>query len=252
MVELEHRSADRRDRRARSACSSRRAAHEARAGSASASTIRDVGALHGHGDLDVAEDRSGPRPLPPDRARQDQAEPAQVHLAGRADRAKKGKDTVVDPDAADRHPALPLRRQAAGRRRAGRRRRRRPARPGRAEQPGTGKAGDQAGRSPARGRLTLEELAADPRRGARAAAHRAQGQEQIVAQKDKLHRASARTGPESLRHFRRTYRAGAAAADRDGHVRREEPAHRARSARTSATARGSTSRCRSRTPSSST
>ena len=101
-----------------------------------------------------AEDRSRPPPLPRDRARQDQAEPAQVHLAGRADR-QQGQGPGLDPAAADRHPALPLRQQADGRRRAGRRATS-ATRSARAteQQPAQGKAGDQAGRARARGRAS--------------------------------------------------------------------------------------------------
>ncbi len=78
---------------------------------------RATGLLHSRC---VAEDRPGPRPFPTDRAGPDPPESAEIHLAGRAHRAQ-GQGPRVHPDPPDRHPPLPLRRQAAGRRRSGRR-----------------------------------------------------------------------------------------------------------------------------------
>ena len=84
----------------------------------------------------------------------------QVHLAGRADRAQ-GQGPRLDPDPADRHPALPLRRQAAGRRRSGRRRRRRSGRrrAGRGGRRRGHKPGKDAGEHVLEVDVTLDELA---------------------------------------------------------------------------------------------
>jgi hypothetical protein len=113
---------------------------------------------------------------------------------------RQGKDTVVHPGAADRHAALSLRRQAVGRRGPGRGRAGRPD--GRAR-----RARATARARPARTRVSTprggghpRRPRADPRRRTPAAAHRAQGQGRIVAEKDKL-RGHPRVGPESLRHF---------------------------------------------------
>ena len=153
-----------------------------------------------------AQNRSRPPALPRHRPRQDQAEPAQVHLAGRADRAE-GQGPGLHPDAADRHPALPLRRQAAGRRRAGRGRRRRPDR-ARASRNADGERQGrrQAGRARARGRPVA-------RRARRRSSARScelpriepKGKSRSSAQKDR-YTGIRRVGPESLRHFKRTYR----------------------------------------------
>ena len=68
-------------------------------------------------------------------------------------------------------------------------------------------AGERRGRARARGRRHARRAGRDPRRGARAAATSSRkGNEKIVTQKDQATPASARTGPESLRHFKRTYK----------------------------------------------
>ena len=104
------------------------------------------------------------------------------------------------------------------------------------EQPG-------AGQRPAIGRAitcstSRSRCRSSPRSWARSSSCRAssrKGTEKIVAYKDK-YSGIRTTGPESLRHFRRTYRAGDAPADRDGHVRRRRTRSSSRSARTSAIA----------------
>ena len=73
--------------------------------------------LHSRG---VPEDRSRSRPLPPNRAGPHSPESSQVHLPGRADRSQ-GQRFGLHSRAADRHSPVPLRRQAAWRRRTGRR-----------------------------------------------------------------------------------------------------------------------------------
>ena len=164
---------------------------------------------------------------------------------------KKGKDTVSIPMPSGRHPALQARRQAAGRRRAGRRRRRRFARPGR------GAAGP--GRRPAIARAitcstSRSRCRSSPRSWARSSSCpriQPKGTEKIVAWKDK-YSGIRTTGPRvaaPLPPHLSSRRCGARS--------RWAPTTRrtrssSRSARTSATARGRASRCRSRTPSSST
>ena len=171
------------------------------------------------------EDRSRSRPLPPDRPRQDQAEPAQVHLAGRDDRPE-GQGHRLDPAAADRHPALPLRRQAAGRRRPGRRRGRRPARPGRRSSRAQGsRPASDPGEHLLEVDVTLDELAEILGEELELPRHRAQGQEQDRRAEGSVHRhphasAPSRCATSSART------AGAEAPDRDGHLRPEEPDHR--------------------------
>ena len=59
-----------------------------------------------------AQDRAGPRPLPRHRPRPDQAEPEEVHPAGRDDR-EEGEGPRHHPGPAHRHPPLPLRRQVS-------------------------------------------------------------------------------------------------------------------------------------------
>jgi hypothetical protein len=67
------------------------------------------------------KNRSRSLAVPTHRARADSQEPAQVHLQGRADRAK-GQGQGVHPRPPDRHPTLSLQRSATGGRRPGRRR----------------------------------------------------------------------------------------------------------------------------------
>jgi hypothetical protein len=98
---------------------------------------------------------------------QDPAEPEEVHLARRADR-QAGQGRRLDPGAADRHPALPLRRQARRRRRARAKATRRSSRRrrGRGRRQGQGRRG--RGRARARGRGHARRARGDPRRGAAA------------------------------------------------------------------------------------
>ena len=211
-----------------------------------------VGTVHGPGDLSMSlQDRSRPRPLPPDRPRQDQAEPAQVHLAGRDDRAE-GQGHGLDPAAADRHPALQLRRQGAGRRRAGRGRGRRRARPGRSATPtARARRAISPGDHLLEVELSLQELA------------EIMGEElELPRIEPKGNREDRRAEGQVLGHPHapapsRCATSGARSARRcAARSRRARTTRRtrssSRSARTSATARGAASRCRSRTPSSST
>ena len=113
-----------------------------------------------------------------------------------------------------------------GRRRPGRgRRRRRRSAPGDGE-PGHGQGrrrrrASTSSRSKSRSRswpqILGEELAAAP--------HRAQGQGATSStQKDK-YTGIRTTGPESLRHFKRTYKQALQAADRLGHLQPDDPDH---------------------------
>ena len=118
-------------------------------------------------------------------------------------------------------------------------------------QPGEGKAGDRPGEHLLEVDVTMEELAADPRRGAAAAAHRAQGQGAHRRAQGSLHRRAqhrARVAAPLPAHLQ----AGAAAADRVGHVQSEEPADRADARGQALSLVAHRIRCRSRTPSSST
>ena len=146
---------------------------------------------------------------------------------------KKGKDIVAIPlpqiDIPQFRYGDKQRRRRPGRRRAGHR-----------SAAGRGAAGQ--GR-PATGRaatssksITLEELAEILGEELELPRIEPKGTEKIVAAKDK-YTGIRTTGPESLRHFRRTYQPGAAPADRLGHVRPEDPSS-SRSARTSGTAAG--------------
>ena len=133
------------------------------------------GALHGSGDLMASANRSRPPPLPRHRAREDQAGPAQVHLAGRADRAQ-GEGSGLDPAAADQRPALPVRQQGPGRGGAGGGGRRRQPRQGRSQRRRQRQGGRSGGRARAGGRAVAGGAGADHGRGAAAPPHRAQGQ----------------------------------------------------------------------------
>ena len=165
-------------------------------------------------------------PLPRDRPRQDQAEPAQVHLHGRADR-QEGQGPRLDPAAADRHPALPLRRAssraASARARASRAAaRRRATERGRRARPATA-----PGEHILEVDVTLDELAADPRRGARAAAHRAaRARSSIVDAAGPVHRHRARRAPSRCATSSAPTSEALQAPDRVGHVRPGEPDHR--------------------------
>ena len=118
---------------------------------------------------------------------------------------KKGKDLVSHPAAADRHPAVPLRQEGLRRRRPGR---------GRAGQPlgppqqgdGEAEAGDQPG-----GHILEVELTPGgagrrssarnwPCRASSRAARRTSS-----PRKDK-YTGIRQAGPESLRHFKRTFK----------------------------------------------
>ena len=180
------------------------------------------------------------------------AEPAEVHLAGRADRTE-GEGSGLDPHPADRHPALPLRRQAAGRRRAGRRR---------SGRSGRRRAGRGAGRRQAGGRrapastslevdVTLDELAAILGEELELPDIHDKGKSKIINAKDR-YTGIRRVGPESLRHFRRTYREALKRQIAMGTVRRRTSRSSSPSPTTSATAAGRRRPSPSPTPSSST
>ena len=118
----------------------------------------------------------------------------------------KGSDLVSIPVAADRRAAVPLRQEGLRRRRPGRRRR------------GHARSARRRGRRRRRARpaatpgghileveVSLEELAAILGEELRTAAHRAEGQEEHRQKKDR-YTSIRRAGPESLRHFKRTYK----------------------------------------------
>ena len=151
-----------------------------------------------------SENRTRSSALPQDRPRQDQAEPAQVHHARRDDR-QEGQGPGLDPAAADRHPAVPLRQQGAG-----------------GVGQGDGDAGQAARRAPqgerrGQGRRSAAASTSSrsssrwrswPRSSARSWRCRAsspRARRTSSPRKDK-YTGIRQAGPESLRHFKRTYK----------------------------------------------
>ena len=119
----------------------------------------------------------------------------------------------LDPGAADRAAALPLRRerQAAASARA-RARRATPVDGEDGEGEGEGAAGEQPGTHILEVEVELDELAEMLGRGARAAQHPAARPQASSPPRAGATTACAAPARDSLRHFRRTYRAGAASA----------------------------------------
>ena len=192
-----------------------------------------------HGAASIEQDHA---PLPRDRPRPDQAGPAQVHLAGRADRASRAKDVVSIPLPADRHPALPLRREAAGAASA----RARASRATRSARRRTARAAGRPAQAEAQHMLevevSLEELAEilgeelelphiEPR--GKRAHRRREGQATPASAAPARSRCATSSAPSS-----EALRGRSPAGTYDP----EQPDHRARSARTGATAPGSASR----------
>ena len=211
------------------ACSTWRSAHPAPGRAAvlrQRAPARPVGrgVLRRREQLMSQQHRSRPPPVPPDRPRQDQAEPAQVHLPRRDDR-RKGKDVVSIP-----LPQIDIPHFRFGDKQQG------GVGQGDGEsgdslgqgeaQPGAGRGGRPAGRARARGRGLARRAGRDPRRGARAARIEPKGKEKIVASRTATP-ASGATGPESLRHFRRTFKQALQAPDREGTYNPKRPGDRA-------------------------
>ena len=121
----------------------------------------------------------------------------------------------------------------------------------------TNEAGARQGRARrrrarARGRRHARRARRDPRRGARAAAtSRTRARARSSRAKDR-YTGIRRVGPESLRHFKRTYREALKRMIASGTLRPGQPDRRAASPTTSASARGRPTPSRSPTPSSST
>ena len=120
---------------------------------------------------------------------------------------------------------------------------------------GDGEAGSGAGEAPGHHilevELTMDELAADPRRGAGPAPDRAQGPGQHHRGERQVHRhppGRPREPPPLQAHLQE----GPQAADRLQHLRPQRTRSSSRSARTSSIAPGTRSPCPSSTPSSST
>ena len=118
---------------------------------------------------------------------------------------RKGRDLVSIPDSAARRAPLPLRQERLGRRRPGRRRRRHARSAPAASRPtAAGKAGSDPGAHILEVEVSLDELAAIlgdelelPRIEPKGKAN--------IEQKKSRYTSIRRTGPESLRHFKRTY-----------------------------------------------
>ncbi len=154
----------------------------------------------------VVEDRPGSRALPSIVRGRIRENLRSTSPAGRAHRTK-GEGPDLDSHPSDRHPALPLRRQATRRRGAGRRQPRR-SRGGSDDKnsPARGQAGSGEGDHLARGRRHARGARRRPRRGARAARHpRTRARAKHLERPRSLPR-HPEGGPESLRHFKRTYR----------------------------------------------
>ncbi len=119
---------------------------------------------------------------------------------------QKGKDLVTIPVPTIDIPHFRYgekRRAASARARASRATRSAPAE----RQPGSGQAGERRRAAHPRGRRLARGAGRDPRRGAGAAAHRAaRASDRIVDRRGSSYTGIRRTGPESLRHFKRTYK----------------------------------------------
>ncbi len=101
-----------------------------------------------------------------------------------------------------------------------------------------GKAGDRIpGEHVLEVELSLDELAEILGEELQLPRIEPKGKERIITQKDK-YVGIRRTGPESLRHFKRTFREALRRQIMIGHLRPEAPDDRPRSARTGATGRG--------------
>ncbi len=133
---------------------------------------------------------------------------------------KKGKEVVSIPLPADRHPAFPLRPQAAGGVGQGDGDPGDPLGQGE-EQPGEGKAGEGAGEHLLEVDVTMEELAAILGEELQLPRIEPKGKERIVSKKDR-YTGIRNTGPESLRHFRRTFKRALQRQISIGHLQSEE------------------------------
>ena len=119
---------------------------------------------------------------------------------------RKGKDMVSIPLPQIDIAALPVRQQGPGRRRAGPGRRGRQPRQGRSQRRRAGQ-GRRSGRASTRWRSSCR-WRSWPRSWARSCSCpriEPKGKQRIIAQKDK-YVGIRRAGPESLRHFKRTFR----------------------------------------------
>ena len=173
-----------------------------------------------------------------DRPRQDPPEPAEVHHARRDDRPQ-GSRSGQHSAAAARRAAFPLRQERLRRRRAGRRRRRPADRPA-AAMPKDGKG--QAGSDPGAAHLLEVESRSKnwPRSWAtswncRASSPRARPPSR--RKRSAIH-SIRHTGPESLRHFKRTYMKALRRQISTGAYEPRRPADRSDPATTSAIAPG--------------
>ena len=168
------------------------------------------------------QDPPGPLALPADRPRQDQSEPAQVHPQGEMI-GKKGKDIVSIPIPLIDIPHFSYGDKQQGGVGQGEGEVGRAARPGRSRSRATGTAGRRGrGRALARGRRLARRAGRDPRRGAGAAEHRAARARRRSSPRRSSTPAST-TGPESLRHFKRTYKQALKRQIAIGHVRPDKP-----------------------------
>ena len=160
---------------------------------------------------------------------------------------RKGKDLVSIPLPQINMPALPLRQQGPRRRGAGAGRRRATAWARAIRTPtAPGKAGDQAGEHALEVELSLEELAQIMGEELQLPRIEPKGKQRIIAQKDK-YVGIRRAGPESLRHFKRTFRQALRRQIMTRHLRSREPDHRAGARGPPLSLVEARRRCRSRT-----
>ena len=164
---------------------------------------------------------------------------------------KKGKDLVQHPAcrrSTCRSSATATRAPAAsGRGRASPASRSAP----RQGEPGPG-AGDQPGGHILEVELTMEEMAAILGEELALPRIEPRGKKNIVTTQRQATPASARPGPESLRHFKRTFKRALKRQIASRHLRPASIRSSSRSARTSSTAAGRKSTSRRASPSSST
>ena len=137
---------------------------------------------------------------------------------------RKGKDLVSIP-LPQLDSRVQVRHRAAGRRRPGRRRGR-PADRAATAQAGQGQAGDTPGEHILEVDVTLDELAADPGRRARAAAIEPKGKKRDRRREGPLHEHPPHR-PRVAAALQADLQRGAQAHDRDGHLRPRRPADRA-------------------------
>ena len=168
-------------------------------------------------DAHAPEDRARREALPADRPRRDQEGLPQVPDPGRADRPP-GPPRRLHPPSPDRDPALPLR---PARRRAAWARAKASAATAWTARPAPSPATTSS-----RSRSALDELAAILGEELELPRIQPRGRRSVPVEKVKYSNMR-RVGPESLRHFKRTFREALKRQVAPGALRPGAPAHRA-------------------------